>query len=79
LRKSNPRIWGKIAAVFDSYWIRAKLILFLARLESGTRVAEMIDLDDLLAGLIIEDQNERRWSQHQLDCDSAVKRHCPSH
>jgi hypothetical protein len=52
------RIWGKIVAVFDSYSIRAKLILFLARLESGTRGAEMIDIDDLLAGLIIEDQNE---------------------
>ena len=30
---------------------------FLARLESGARGAEMLDLDDLLTGLIIEDQN----------------------
>ena len=43
--------------MFDSYSIRAKQVLFLARLESGTRGAEMLDLDDLLAGLIIEDQN----------------------
>ena len=43
--------------MFDSYSIRAKQVLFLARLESGARGAEMLDLDDLLAGLIIEDQN----------------------
>jgi len=33
-------------------------VLFLARLESGARGAESIDLDDLLAALVIEDQNE---------------------
>jgi hypothetical protein len=43
--------------MFDSYSIRAKQVLFLARLESGARGAEMLDLDDLLTGLIIEDQN----------------------
>jgi hypothetical protein len=43
--------------MFDSYSIRAKQVIFLARLESGARGAEMLDLDDLLAGLIIEDQN----------------------
>jgi hypothetical protein len=43
--------------MFDSYSVRAKQVIFLARLESGARGAEMLDLDDLLAGLIIEDQN----------------------
>jgi len=43
--------------MFDSYSIRAKQVLFLARLESGARGAEMLDLDDPLTGLIIEDQN----------------------
>jgi hypothetical protein len=43
--------------MFDSYSLRAKQVLFLARLESGARGAEMLDLDDLLTGLIIEDQN----------------------
>jgi ATPases with chaperone activity, ATP-binding subunit len=43
--------------MFDSYSIRAKQVLFLARLESGARGAETLDLDDLLTGLIIEDQN----------------------
>ena len=45
-------------SVFDSYSIRAKQVLFLARLESGARGAESIDFDDLLAALVIEDQNE---------------------
>lgn len=43
--------------MLDSYSIRARQVLFLARLESGARGAEMLDLDDLLTGLIIEDQN----------------------
>jgi ATP-dependent Clp protease ATP-binding subunit ClpA len=42
--------------MFDSYSIRAKQVLFLARLESGARGAEMLDPDDLLTALIIEDQ-----------------------
>jgi hypothetical protein len=43
--------------MFDWYSIRAKQVIFLARLESGVRGAEMLNLGDLLAGLIIEDQN----------------------
>jgi ATP-dependent Clp protease ATP-binding subunit ClpA len=43
--------------MFDSYSLRSKLVLFVARLESGARGAEMLDLDDLLTALIIEDQN----------------------
>jgi hypothetical protein len=43
--------------MFEDYSTRSKLVLFLARLESGARGAEMLDLDDLFAGLIIEDQN----------------------
>jgi hypothetical protein len=33
-------------------------VIFLARLESGARGVEMIDVDDLLAALIVEDQNQ---------------------
>jgi hypothetical protein len=43
--------------MFEDYSTRSKLVLFLARLESGARGAKMLDLDDLFAGLIIEDQN----------------------
>jgi hypothetical protein len=43
--------------MFEDYSTRSKLVLFLARLESGARGAEMLHLDDLLTGLIIEDQN----------------------
>ncbi|PWT91846.1 MAG: hypothetical protein C5B55_07470 [Blastocatellia bacterium] len=44
--------------MFESYSDRARRVIFLARLESGTRGAEMIDVDDLLAALIIEDQSQ---------------------
>ena len=47
----------KTWAMFEDYSTRSKLVLFLARLESGARGAEMLHLDDLLTGLIIEDQN----------------------
>ena len=44
--------------MFDLYSERARQVIFLARAESGARGAEMIDLDDLLAALIVEDQNK---------------------
>jgi hypothetical protein len=44
--------------MFESYSTRAVQVIFLARLEAGARGAELLDLDDLLAGLIIEDQNK---------------------
>ena len=40
--------------MFEDYSTPSKLVLFLTRLESGARGAEMLDLDDFLAGLIIE-------------------------
>jgi hypothetical protein len=45
--------------MFDFYSERARQILFLARVESGARGAEMLDVDDLLVSLIMEDQNIR--------------------
>src|SRR5579864_688692 len=44
--------------MFDLYSKRSLQVIFLARLESGARGAEMIDVDDLLAALIVEDQNK---------------------
>jgi hypothetical protein len=44
--------------MFELYSERARQVIFLARLESGARGAEMIDVDDLLAALIVEDQNK---------------------
>jgi hypothetical protein len=44
--------------MFESYSTRALQVIFLARLEAGARGAEMLNLEDLLAGLIIEDQNK---------------------
>jgi ClpA/ClpB-like protein len=44
--------------MFDLYSERSLQVIFLARLESGARGAEIIDVDDLLAALIVEDQNK---------------------
>ena len=43
--------------MFELYSDRVRQIIFVARVESGARGAEMIDVDDLLASLIMEDQN----------------------
>src|ERR1700694_3424922 len=43
--------------MFDCYSTRSRLVLFLARLESGAAGSEMLDLDDLFTAFIIEDQN----------------------
>src|SRR5438309_5716804 len=44
--------------MFDLYSERARQVIFLTRLESGARGAEMIGVDDLFAALIVEDQNK---------------------
>jgi hypothetical protein len=44
--------------MFSLYSERARRVIFLARLESGARGAEMIDVDDLIAAWIVEDQNK---------------------
>jgi hypothetical protein len=44
--------------MFKSYSERARLVILIARLESGARGAEMIDDNDLVAALIVEDQNK---------------------
>ena len=44
--------------MFSLYSERARQVIFLARLVSGARGAEVIDLDDLIAALIVEDQNQ---------------------
>jgi Clp amino terminal domain, pathogenicity island component len=42
--------------MFDSFSLRARQILFLARVKAGERGANRIDVDDFLVGLILEDQ-----------------------
>jgi len=44
--------------MFDLYSERARQVIFITRLESGARGAEMIGVEDLLAALIVEDQNK---------------------
>jgi len=45
--------------MFEFYSERARQILFVARVESGARGADMIQVDDLLISLIMEDQSIR--------------------
>ncbi|PYX86018.1 MAG: hypothetical protein DMG70_01705 [Acidobacteria bacterium] len=52
--------------MFDWYSERARRVIFFARLESGARGAEMIDLDDLITALIMEDQNRTSDALLQL-------------
>jgi ATP-dependent Clp protease ATP-binding subunit ClpA len=45
--------------MFELYSNRARQIIFLARVESGARGAETINVEDFLVSLIMEDQNIR--------------------
>lgn len=42
--------------MFETFSMRARKVVFAARLKAGERGAKMIDTDDLLVGLILEDQ-----------------------
>jgi len=42
--------------MFDSFSLRSRQIVFAARFKAGERGANMIDIDDLLVGLVLEDQ-----------------------
>jgi hypothetical protein len=58
----QPACWplegsvGELDGMFESFSTRARQLIFLARVESGARGAERIDVDDLVASLIMEDQ-----------------------
>jgi ATP-dependent Clp protease ATP-binding subunit ClpC len=57
--------------MFDFYSERARQILFVARIESGARGAEMLDVDDLLVSLIMEDQGIRPQAMLKHSSDSS--------
>lgn len=42
--------------MFDSFSLRSKQIIFAARIKAGERGASTIDIDDVLVGLVLEDQ-----------------------
>ena len=58
-----------MSAMFEDYSTRSKMVLFLTRLESGARGAEVLDLDDLFAGLIIEDQKRDSFRSYKTRHD----------
>lgn len=43
--------------MFEAYSTRARQVIFVARLKAGQRGAEMIEVDDMVAALVIEDQD----------------------
>ena len=52
--------------MFELYSNRARQIIFLARVESGARGAETINVEDFLVSLIMEDQNIRSQALLEL-------------
>jgi|SRR6516164_6951396 len=42
--------------MLDAFSLRSRQIVFAARFEAGERGAKIIDIDDLLVGLVLEDQ-----------------------
>src|ERR1700680_1147514 len=44
--------------MFDVFSMRARQIVFAARLKAGERGASVMDVEDLLLGLMLEDQGE---------------------
>ena len=42
--------------MLDAFSLRSRQIVFAARFKAGERGASMIDIDDLLVGLVLEDQ-----------------------
>jgi ATP-dependent Clp protease ATP-binding subunit ClpA len=43
-------------SMFDVFSMRARQVVFASRVKAGERGAKMLDVDDLLAGLVLEDQ-----------------------
>lgn len=49
-------IRGTFSPMLDSFSLRSKQIIFAARIKAGERGANTIEIDDLLVGLVLEDQ-----------------------
>ena len=47
---------GILRVVFEVFSMRARQIVFAARLKAGERGANLIDIEDFLLGLVLEDQ-----------------------
>jgi hypothetical protein len=47
---------GFLRVVFEVFSMRARQIVFAARLKAGERGANLIDVEDFLLGLVLEDQ-----------------------
>ena len=54
---------GILRLVFEVFSMRARQIVFAARLKAGERGANLIDIEDFLLGLVLEDQGMLGESQ----------------
>ena len=43
--------------MFDAFSIRSRQVVFLTRLKTGQRGADALDIGDLIAAIVVEDQN----------------------
>jgi ATP-dependent Clp protease ATP-binding subunit ClpA len=66
--------------MFDKFSTRARQVVFVARFKAGERGARMIEVDDLLAALVLEDQgmSEKIFSDSRGDAGTFVSK-APSH
>jgi ATP-dependent Clp protease ATP-binding subunit ClpA len=66
--------------MFGSFSMRARQVVFVARFKAGERGARTIEVDDLLAALVLEDQgmSEKIFSSSLGDGGTFVNR-APSH
>ena len=71
---------GRLNVMFDNFSMRARQVVFVARFKAGERGARTIEVDDLLAALVLEDQgmSEEIFSSSFGDRDTFVNR-TPSH
>jgi ATP-dependent Clp protease ATP-binding subunit ClpA len=47
---------GSVSFMFEAFSERSRKVIFLARLKAGERGARLIEVEDLLAALVVEDQ-----------------------
>jgi hypothetical protein len=59
--------------MFQQFSERAKQVIFLARVGAGRRGAEMIEVNDLLAALLLEDQNKTSEALGESETGEAGK------
>ena len=55
-RSVEVTLWCYFEPMLDNFSTRARQLVFAARFKAGERGAAVVDTDDLLVGLVLEDQ-----------------------